>query len=99
MTDPTPYAAPSQPSSALAAPAKTNVLAILSLIGGFVIPLIGIILGFIALKQIKTSGEGGHGLAVGGIIVGFIVGALQILIVVLSFVLPLALDVQYGDGY
>jgi hypothetical protein len=31
---------------------------------------IGIALGFVALKQIKEKGQGGHGLAVAGIAVG-----------------------------
>lgn len=32
--------------------------------------IIGIVLGIIALNQIKTSGEGGRGLAIAGIAIG-----------------------------
>ena len=106
MTDPTPYDAPEQPQqpqqpyTPQAAGPKTNVLAIIALIGGFVIPLAGIIVGFIALSQIKTTGEAGRGLAIGGIVVGFVVGALTILLVAFSFILPLILFGQYGTyGY
>ena len=99
MTEPTPYSAPQQaPYNAQAAGPKTNVLAIIALIGGFVLPLAGIIVGFIALKQIKTTGEGGRGLAIGGIIAGFVVGTLTILIVAFSVILPLIIVGSYG-GY
>ncbi|MBG6055592.1 peptidyl-prolyl cis-trans isomerase B (cyclophilin B) [Salinibacterium sp. CAN_S4] len=100
MTEPTPYSTPQpqQPYGAQPAGPKTNVLAIIALIGGFVIPLAGIIVGFIALNQIKTSGEGGRGLAIGGIVVGFVVGALTILLVAFSVIIPLMLVGSYG-GY
>ena len=46
------------------APAKTNSLAIAALVSSFFISLLGVILGHIALNQIKTTGEGGRGLAI-----------------------------------
>ncbi|MDJ0334196.1 MAG: DUF4190 domain-containing protein [Rhodoglobus sp.] len=103
MTDPTPYSEPQpqqpqQPYNAQPAGPKTNVLAIIALIGGFVVPLAGIIVGFIALNQIKTTGEAGRGLAIGGIVVGFVVGALTLLIIAVSVILPLVLVGSYG-GY
>jgi hypothetical protein len=48
---------------------NTNVLAILSLIFAFLVPLVGLILGIIALVQINKSGQKGKGLAIAGIIV------------------------------
>lgn len=51
---------------------KTNTLAILSLIFGFLVNIVGIVLGFVALNQIKRTGEKGRGLAIAGIVVGFI---------------------------
>ncbi|WGW12850.1 DUF4190 domain-containing protein [Saxibacter everestensis] len=54
------------------APAKTNVLAIIALILGIVVPIGGIICGPIALKQIKRTGENGAGLAKAGLIIGII---------------------------
>jgi peptidyl-prolyl cis-trans isomerase B (cyclophilin B) len=68
-----------------AAPAaKTNTLAIVGLILSIVgCSLIGIILGFVAKNQIKTSGEGGDGLATAAIVIGFAWIALQIIYTVL----------------
>jgi len=65
LTQPTPgYAAvPAAP--------KTNVLAIVSLVIAILqFNIIAIILGAIALNQIKKTGENGRGLAIAGIIIG-----------------------------
>ena len=74
---------------------KTNVLAIVSLIAsiaGFVIAwgigsIVGIICGHISLSQIKKTGEEGRGLAVAGLIVGYIGLALAILGFIIFFVI------------
>ena len=86
MTEPTPtpYVAPP------AGPA-TNVLAIIAIIAAIVFPPVGIVLGFIAQGQIKTSGEGGAGLAKAAIIVGIILTILSVLFIILGAVLPLLL--------
>ena len=71
--------------------AKTNVLAIVSLIAsiaGIVIAwgigsIVGIICGHISLSQIKKTGEEGRGMAVAGLIVGYIGLALAILSVII----------------
>ncbi|WP_423921982.1 DUF4190 domain-containing protein [Frigoribacterium sp. 2-23] len=65
MTTPQPYSNQPAPTE------KYNVLSIVAIIGGFVIPIVGIIVGFISLSQIKRTGEKGRGLALTGIIVGF----------------------------
>ena len=86
MTEPTPtpYTAPA------AAPGRpTNVMAIVALIAAFVIPLAGIIVGFIALGQIKKTGENGRGLALAGVILGFVFSALYLIIIGFSVLLPL----------
>ncbi len=62
--EPTPYAAPGPQ-------AKTNTLAIISLILGFLVAPAGIVTGHIALNQIKKSGEAGRGLALAGTILGY----------------------------
>jgi len=69
------YSAPAPTGPAYAgAPAsqKTNVLAIVSLVSSFFISLVGIITGHIALSQIKKTGEQGRGLAIAGLIIGYI---------------------------
>ncbi|MFE1645241.1 DUF4190 domain-containing protein [Microbacterium sp. P01] len=75
------------------APAKTNSLAIVSLVsaiaGMVFIPFIGsivaVITGHISLKQLRTSGEQGKGLGTAGLIVGYVGLALSILGVILFF--------------
>ncbi len=76
---------------------KTNVLAIVSMIAsivGFVwiLPFIGsvagIIMGHIALSKIKRTGEKGRGMALAGVIVGYVGLALVILgtILIIGFI-------------
>jgi hypothetical protein len=76
-----PAAAPNpQYASAPAPGTPTNVLAIISLVasvlGVIAIPILGsiagVIMGHIASKQIRATGEQGAGLAKAGLIVGYI---------------------------
>ncbi|MFF7682928.1 DUF4190 domain-containing protein [Microbacterium sp. NPDC007973] len=79
------------------APTRTNPLAIVSLVaslvGIFVIPVIGqivgIVTGHISLKQIKTSGERGRGMGLAGLLIGYISLGLGALIVI-GFVILVA---------
>ncbi|MEF2976881.1 DUF4190 domain-containing protein [Subtercola sp. YIM 133946] len=81
MTTPAPYGAASGP----VAP-RTNVLAIVSLVVSIVgFTIIGIVLGFVALSQIKRTGESGRGLALAGIVIGFIeliIGIILVIVVI-----------------
>ena len=66
---------------------KTNVLAIIALILGIVVPIGGIICGPIALGQIKRTGENGRGLALAGLIIGIaftVIGVLFAIIWVIA---------------
>jgi Sec-independent protein secretion pathway component TatC len=65
---------------------KTNTLAIVSLILAFFIPLVGAILGHVAMGQIKKTGEQGRGIALAGVIIGWVFTALSILAAVLFFI-------------
>ncbi len=69
----TPVAIP-LPVAPVAARAKTNVLAIISLVSAILggTALIAIIAGHIALGQIKRTGESGRVLALAGVIIGYI---------------------------
>lgn len=77
-----------------AAAPKTNSLAIVSLVasiaGWVIVPLIasivGVITGHMALKQLRSSGEGGRGLALAGTIVGWVGVAFWALIVIIIIV-------------
>ncbi len=53
-------------------PAKTNTLAIVSLVTAFLCTPAGLITGIISLGQIKKTGEGGRGLALAGVIISAI---------------------------
>ncbi|WP_127794208.1 DUF4190 domain-containing protein [Agromyces sp. LHK192] len=74
------YGAPAYGAPAYGAPAyggppaapRTNVLAIVSLVSAFFISLAAIITGHIALNQIKKTGENGRGLAIAGLIIGYV---------------------------
>jgi hypothetical protein len=54
-------------------------MAILSLVFAFVFAPAGIVLGHIAKRQLRTSGEGGGGLATAGLILSYIFTALWVL--------------------
>jgi Domain of unknown function (DUF4190) len=54
-------------------------MAILSLVFAFVVPILGIVFGYIAKKQIRERGEGGSGLAKAGLILGYIFAVLSLL--------------------
>lgn len=79
-----------------AAPAN-NGLAVASLVLGiagiFVIPFIGsiaaVIMGHIARKQIRERGEGGDGMAVGGLVTGYLGVAIWLAVIVFAIVLPI----------
>ena len=95
-TTPPPPATPPAYSGSTAPVAKTNTLAIIALVLGIVVPLGGIIVGHIALAQIKRTGEAGRGLALAGTIIGYVLTIGYILLIVLSIVASLALA---GAGY
>ncbi|MEO8528014.1 MAG: DUF4190 domain-containing protein [Pseudolysinimonas sp.] len=60
----------------------TNTMAIVSLVLAFVMPLAGAIVGHVALGQIKRTGEGGHGLALAGVIIGWVYTGIIVLILI-----------------
>jgi hypothetical protein len=55
---------------------RTNVLAIVAIIAGFMAPIAGIITGHIALRQIERTGEEGRALAITGLVAGYALTAL-----------------------
>jgi hypothetical protein len=90
MTDPVvPPAAPAYQPAPLGQ--KTNVLAIVGFILAFFVTVAGIIVSAIALRQIKQTGEGGHGLALAGVIIG-IVGTVIWVIYIIVAIAALAFE-------
>jgi hypothetical protein len=73
-----PYPQPYPQYGAPAAPG-TNIMAILSLVFAFVVAPVGIVLGHIAKKQIKQTGEQGDGLATAGLVLSYIFTGLAVL--------------------
>jgi hypothetical protein len=60
--------------------------------------LAGVILGHISLRQIATTGDGGRGMAIAGLIVGY-VGLGLLVIGILFFVFILSLGMAAGTRY
>jgi Domain of unknown function (DUF4190) len=75
------YGPPGYPPAGWGRP--TNTVAILALVMAFVFAPAGLILGIVARKQIRETGEDGDGLALAGIIVGGIVTAIFVFFIVL----------------
>lgn len=96
-----PYGAPSAPYGTFPATPPTNGLAIASLvvsIGSVVfccgLPgIVGAILGHVARKQIREEGQAGDGMALGGIIVGWIAFGLSMALLVFYVVVIVILGV------
>lgn len=63
---------------------RTNVLAIIGLILAIFFPLVGAIVGHVALSQIKKTGEDGRGLALAAVIVGWTLTGLAIVGLILA---------------
>ena len=71
-------------------PQKTNSMAIVGFILSFFFAIVGAILGFIALGQIKKSNgtEGGKGLAVAAVVIGLLWTIPLLIIVILRILGP-----------
>ncbi len=62
----------SREASVAAAEQPTNTFAILALVFGLFIGLLGVVFGHIALRQIRRSGAPGRGLAIAGLVLGYL---------------------------
>ncbi|MCQ9385691.1 DUF4190 domain-containing protein [Brevibacterium moorei] len=67
-------------------PNKTNSLAIAAIICVWFVSLVGLILGYIALNQIKRTGEGGRGMALAAVIIGWIALALGTIVAIIQVI-------------
>lgn len=56
---------------------RTNTLALVGFIASFVIPIVGIVLGAMARRQIEVTREGGRGLARAAVIIGAVGAMVQ----------------------
>ncbi|NVN50069.1 peptidylprolyl isomerase [Mycolicibacterium hippocampi] len=67
-------------------PRTTNSLAIASLVCAFLFAPLGVLFGHMSLSQIKRSGEDGRGLAIAGLVIGYLVIVFTVVVVVVSAV-------------
>jgi len=63
-------------------PRQTSAMAIGALVGAFFFPPLGIVLGHIALSQIRRRNEEGRGMAIAGLVIGYVHTALWLLVIV-----------------
>jgi hypothetical protein len=70
---------------------RFNVFAIVALAGAFAMPVVGIVFGHLALRQLRTSGEQGRGLAIAGLWVGYAYVALGAVFFVVWLTMLLAI--------
>jgi hypothetical protein len=81
------------------APTSTNTMAILSLVFAFVFAPLAIVFGHMAKKQIKTTGEGGDGLATAGLVLGYIFTGLTFVVCCVYGVVIIAAINSNGSSY
>jgi hypothetical protein len=72
-------------------PQSTNGLAIASMILGilwlyWIGSALALIFGFIALKQIRQRNQGGKGMAIAGVVLGFVGAATLVLVIIVAIV-------------
>ncbi|WP_030441630.1 DUF4190 domain-containing protein [Actinoplanes subtropicus] len=70
--------------------AATNTLAILALVFAFVFAPAAIVMGHIAKKQIRQSGEQGEGLATAGLVLGYILTGLGLVACAIYLIVVIA---------
>lgn len=61
---------------------RTNAFAIVALCTAFVASVLGIVFGHVALSQIARTGEGGRGLAIAGLVIGYAGVAVAVILVI-----------------
>lgn len=74
-------AAPAEPTAPAAPPSTPgalptyNVFAIVALASAFVIPILGIVFGHLALRELKTTTQQGREMAIVGLVIGYVLTA------------------------
>jgi hypothetical protein len=68
----------------------TNIMAVLALVFGLLGSVLGIVFGHIALSQMRRTGQSGHGLALAGLLIGYIELAFWLVLFIVFVVLASA---------
>ena len=93
------YGVPVAPQAPASGTGDLNDLAVLALIASCVgLSVPGLVMGHIALRQIKKTGETGHGFALAAVIVGYVITVLVLLAVVAFVVFMIAIFVVAGSA-
>nr|WP_256030561.1 DUF4190 domain-containing protein [Leifsonia xyli] len=72
----------------------------MALIGAFVFPIAGVVCGHIAIGQIKRTGEGGRGLAIAGLVIGYAAIAFYTLLIIMTIIAAgIAASMDYTTSY
>ena len=77
-----PYYGPQGYSEGFSGPRPTNGMAVAALVCSILVAPLGIVFGHISLSQIKRTGEDGRGLAIAGLVIGYLVTALSVVVTV-----------------
>jgi peptidyl-prolyl cis-trans isomerase B (cyclophilin B) len=77
-------------------PPNTNGLAIASLVCAFLFFPLGIVFGHMSLSQIRKKREGGHGLAIAGLVISYVAAVLTVLAILFTVVFA-AFLVRFAD--
>ena len=88
-----------QPYGQQPGPDRYNVLAIVSFISSFFISLVAVITGHIALSQIGKTGEKGRGLAIAGLVLGYLGILSGIIFLVVLLPIIFAVSTHPANGY
>lgn len=84
------------PPYGYAPPRPTNATAIVALVLGILTGIGGIIAGHIALSQIKRTGEGGRGMALAGLIIGYVFTSFWVFYILLVLVIVIGVGATAG---
>jgi peptidyl-prolyl cis-trans isomerase B (cyclophilin B) len=81
-------------------PQPTNALAVVSLVCALLFAPLGIVFGHISLSQIKRTGEECRGLAIAGLVIGYLITTLTVVAIVVGilFVMVVAQNLERLDG-
>lgn len=89
------YAPGSQPVTA----ERYNLFSLMSFIGAFIVPIVGIVFGHLALRQVRRTQEPGRGFALAGLWIGYGTIALGVVFFFVYFGLIFSMMLTFGSLY
>ncbi len=86
MSVPPPYGYPPPQYGYPPAARPTNSLAVAALICGILVAPLGIVFGHISLHQIKRTGDEGRGMAIAGLVLGYLLTVFGVLVLIIAII-------------